>query len=192
MLPFFGPGLSKIKLLDQTTMLNSLIRSFKQPAARAPWVTLGLLLAWSAGAQTKSPPMPKLNTPAELAAELAGTGPDEQLLANPERPPLKRIAKNEKLLVGTWRSVESDEHKAPPGSIFFQPNDAILIAPDGYRPIIGTWEADAHNVRFTTKQQGDALIGYTLSKDHKLLTLHFENQMVQTFFRQPTLERKNP
>jgi len=173
-------------------MTHSPLRSFKKRRAQVPLATLGVLLALSAGAQAPSSGSPKLNNPAGLAVELSSAGSDVQLPTNAERAPLKRVAKAEKQLVGTWRSVESDAQKAPPGSIFFQPNAAILIAPDGFRPIVGEWEADARNVRFTTKDQGDALIGYSLSKDRKLLTLHFENQLVQTFFRQPTLEKKKP
>jgi hypothetical protein len=183
-----GTGLSKIQLLDQTTMPNSLLQKFKSSSPRAALFAVGLAFAISASAQTPSAALPKLHTSAEAATLESG----EQLLQNPARPTLKRLQKAESLLIGTWRSVESNADKAPTGSIFFQPNGAILIAPDGFRPLVGKWEADAQNVRFTTPEQGDALIGYSFSKDHKQLTLHFENQLVQKFFRQPTKKSSKP
>jgi hypothetical protein len=161
--------------------MSKLPRRFFIPSTRAGLALLALSLSLGLPVQAQTATAPDLSG---YKGEVASAG------AAPTHAPLKRVLKAEKLLVGTWRSVDSNTQKAPPGNMFFQPNGNIVIAPDNYRPLFGTWEADLKTFRVTTIGQGDALISYSLSKNHALLTVRYENAQAQVFFRQPTQSPK--
>jgi hypothetical protein len=139
-----------------------------------------------------------LSAHAQVPVDSALEGAPNQSLEKDAAPPapvvhhIKRDKKAEAQLIGTWRSVDNPAKQAPAGSMFFQPNGAIMIAPDGYRPLVSTWVANAKDLVFTTSSNGDALIHYTLSKNHKSLSLRYENGQEQAFFRLPTKSSTAP
>jgi hypothetical protein len=67
--------------------------------------------------------------------------------------------------------------------MYFQPGGALLMAPDGYKPLAGTWRASSTTIAAHTDEQGDVRIQYTLTDNHNVLHLHYDNGVEQTFFR---------
>ncbi len=57
------------------------------------------------------------------------------------------------------------------------------MAPDGFVPLVGTWQATTTEIAIDVKDHGIAKIAYTLSKAPETLILHYDEHSTQSFHR---------
>lgn len=88
-------------------------------------------------------------------------------------------------LTGTWLAIDKNGDLRA-GTIAFEPNGVVIIAPNGSQPLIGSWKASAHQILISLAHNGLSTLTYRFSpRKPVVLTITFKNGTYKNFARLP-------
>jgi hypothetical protein len=94
-------------------------------------------------------------------------------------PAAKAVSKD---VVGVWVSTERTTVVAP-GTMTLSANGEMILAPEGFDPLKGTYKVQGQFLDLTT-DRGRATLIYKIDKD--TMFVEYENGSVQSFTKQPS------